>query len=86
MVSLTASPLGTIMLSGAGGIEVLTPGSASWQAANVKNAPTGGFSYIGMTSNDQGVALPADMGLHKIWMTFDGGQNWAARTPITPGN
>lgn len=38
-----------------------------------------------MTTNDQGVALPANASLHEIWMTFDGGQAWAPRTPITPG-
>jgi hypothetical protein len=32
------------------------------------------------------VALPVNASLHEIWMTFDGAQTWAARTPITPGN
>ena len=35
--------------------------------------PAGGFSYVGMTTDSQGVALPADTSLHEIWMTFDGG-------------
>jgi hypothetical protein len=39
-----------------------------------------------MTSDSQGVALPADTSLHEIWMTFDGGLTWKPQTPITPGN
>jgi hypothetical protein len=39
-----------------------------------------------MTTATQGVALPADTSLHKIWMTFDGGLTWAARTQIGPGH
>jgi hypothetical protein len=41
--------------------------------------PPGGFTYVGMTTSEQGVALPADTSLHEIWMTRDGGQSWQAR-------
>jgi len=50
--------------------------AASWQAA--QGVPAGGFSYVGMTTETQGVALPANAGLHDIWMTFDGGLTWTA--------
>lgn len=48
----------------------------AWQAA--QGGPAGGFGYVGMTTDTQGVALPVDAGLHEIWMTFDGGLTWAA--------
>ena len=79
-------PDGTLTLAAGNGIYVLPAGAAQWKQASVANAPAGGFSYVGMTTNDQGVALPANSSLHEIWMTFDVGQTWAARTPITPGN
>ena len=84
--SLAAAPDGTLALTTASGIYVLTAGTAAWQQASVQDPPNGGFTYVGMTTNDQGVALPANASLHEIWMTFDGGLTWAPRTPITPGN
>lgn len=75
-----------VLPAGAGGAQP-TPGAGSsstsaasqasaWQAA--QGTPTGGFSYVGMTADTQGVALPANAGLHEIWMTFNGGLTWAA--------
>jgi hypothetical protein len=84
--SLAAAPDRTLTLAAGNGIYVLPAGASEWKQAQVANAPAGGFSYVGMTTNDQGVALPANASLHAIWMTLDGGQTWAARTPITPGN
>ena len=86
VTSLAATPGGTLTLTTDSGIYVLPAGAAQWKQASIANAPAGGFSYVGMTTNDQGVALPVNASLHEIWMTFDGGQTWAARTPITPGN
>ena len=39
-----------------------------------------------MTTDDQGVAVPADTSLHEVWMTSDGGASSAPATSITPGN
>jgi hypothetical protein len=50
--------------------------ASAWQAA--QGVPAGGFGYVGMTTDTQGVALPANAGLHEIWMTFDGGLTWTA--------
>jgi hypothetical protein len=53
---------------------------ASWQLA--EPGPAGaaagkaGFSYVGMTSPSQGVALPADPGLHEVFVTTDAGASW----------
>ena len=38
--------------------------------------PAGGFGYVGMTTDVQGVALPADPSAGTVWFTFDGGQTW----------
>ena len=86
MTSLAATPNGmTVTLATTTGIYVLAGGI--WEPSNATGAgaPAGGFSYVGMTTNDQGVALPADTSLHEIWMTFDGGNTWAPATSIAPG-
>jgi hypothetical protein len=55
-------------------------GGATWQLAQASpdNATAGehGFSYVGMTSSTKGVALPADPGLHEVFITTDGGLSW----------
>jgi hypothetical protein len=75
--SLAAAPDGTLVLATGHGLYVLPAGGSQWKAAT---APSRGFSYVGMTTNSQGVALPADTTRHEIWMTFDGGLTWAPRT------
>ena len=90
--SLTALPDGTLILAAEGstdapgGIFRLPPGASQWQAATLSDPSEAGdgFSYVGMTSVLQGVALGGDPGLHAIWMTTDGGKTWQVR-PITSG-
>ena len=84
--SLAAAPKGMRVLATTNGIYVIPAGGSQWKQATVENAPQDGFTYVGMTTASQGVALPADTSLHEIWMTFDGGLTWAARTPIGPGS
>jgi hypothetical protein len=86
--SLAAAPNGTLTLATTAGIYILPAGDERWQPSDATGtrAPSGGFSYVGMTTDEQGVALPADTSLHEIWMTFDGGQTWRPATSITPGN
>jgi hypothetical protein len=43
-----------------------------------------GFSYVGMTSAADGVALPADAGLHEVFITTDGGRTWQAHAVSQP--
>jgi hypothetical protein len=84
--SLTALPNGTLILatepggSATGGIYLLLLGASKWQAAPLSDssAATYGFTYVGMTSPLQGVALSDNPSLHEIWMTTDGGQTWQA--------
>jgi hypothetical protein len=58
------------------GIDLLPVGGSNWQPATVTGAPAGGFGYVGMTTNEQGVALPADPASGQVWFTYDGGQTW----------
>ena len=78
--SLAAAPNGTLVLSTTTGIYVRPAGGdGRWKASSATGtgAPSGGFSYVGMTTSTQGVALPASTSLGEIWMTFDGGATWS---------
>lgn len=79
--SIAATSSGTLVLATDQGIYLLPQGAAHWQAASAAGSqmPPGGFSYVGMTTSEQGVALPADTSRHEIWMTADGGKTWRAR-------
>ena len=75
--SLAASPSGSVLLATDHGIDLLPRGGTGWRTATLKEAaPAGGFGYVGMTTDDQGIALPADPSVGTVWFTFDGGQDW----------
>jgi hypothetical protein len=63
-----------------GGIYYLTLGASQWQDASLSepSPESDSFSYVGMTSPLQGVALGGD-NPHAIWMTTDGGKTWQVR-------
>ncbi len=83
IASTAASPAGTVVLATSQGIDVLPAGSGTWQAAALDGpAPGGGFGYVGMTTAEQGVALPADPAAGTVWFTFDGGLSWRP-SPVT---
>ncbi len=76
--SVAATLDGTYVLATGRGIDVRPAGSGAWQAATLTGpAPTGGFGYVGMTTDAQGIALPANPGVGTVWFTFDGGKTWA---------
>ena len=76
---LAASPKESVVLATDQGIDLLPKNETSWQTATLRGGgPPGGFGYIGMTTDEQGVALPADPSASTVWFTFDGGQTWAA--------
>ncbi|HYX60374.1 MAG TPA: hypothetical protein VE888_15380 [Streptosporangiaceae bacterium] len=76
---LAASPTQSVMLATDQGIDLLPAGEMRWRTADVRGgAPAGGFRYIGMTTDEQGIALPADPPAGTVWFTFDGGQSWTA--------
>ena len=76
---LAASPKESVVLATDQGIGLLPSGATSWQTATLRGGgPAGGFGYVGMTTDEQGVALPADPSAGMVWFTFDGGQSWTA--------
>jgi hypothetical protein len=66
-----------------GGIYLLAQGATQWEAATLSDPSAWktpvGFTYVGMTSATQGVALSSDPSQHAIWMTTDGGKTWTVR-------
>jgi hypothetical protein len=67
-ISLAATSAGTKVLATGQGIDVQPAGSAAWQPATLDGpAPAGGFGYVGMTTDSQGVALPADPAIGTVW-------------------
>ena len=74
---LAASPANSVVLATDQGIDLLPRGEIRWRTASLRGgAPADGFRYIGMTTDDQGIALPADPSAGTVWFTFDGGQSW----------
>jgi hypothetical protein len=56
-------------------------GQASWHLATIEGTtPPDGFSFVGMTTEQQGVAVPADPAAGKIFITKDGGLTWQPST------
>jgi photosystem II stability/assembly factor-like uncharacterized protein len=78
--SVAASKVEGVVLATDQGIDVRPAGSTTWQSLTLTGPPPGGFSYVGMTTDQQGVALPADPQAGTVWFTFDGGQTWAPST------
>lgn len=74
--SLAATPSGMLVAGTSRGISISTDSGGSWGSAQVAGSPRGGFSYVGMTTNRLGVAVPADLGQHALWFTYDGGRHW----------
>jgi len=81
--SLTSAVTGQAVLATTTGIWYLAGAGKTWQAAGIRGgAPVGGFTYVGMTTGSQGVAVPADTHLGEIYVTSDGGQTWVP-SPIS---
>jgi hypothetical protein len=75
--SVAGSPPGNLVLATNLGIDLLPAGGTTWQQASVSGpVPAGGFSFIGMTTGSQGVAVPADPTSGAVWFTYDGGLTW----------
>jgi hypothetical protein len=77
--SLAVAPGGGVVLATSAGLYYSTgsPATVSWhQAGLASQAPGGGFAFVGMTTTLQGVAVPANAGLHEIFTTADGGRTW----------
>ncbi len=79
-MSLSGSPSGGLVLATNQGIETAGSVTGPWQPAG-GSLPAGGFAYVGMTTANQGVAVPDDAGLHAVWFTYDGGMRWR-KSPV----
>lgn len=84
VTALAAQPGGLLLLATDTGIDRSADGGATWQQVLASPAGQDGFSYAGMTSGRNGVALPADPGLHEIFTTSDGGATWQRRPVSAP--
>ena len=79
-MSLSGTPAGPVLVATSGGIDFSTnapgvSGTLTWRIAPGATA-AGGYSYVGMTSSAQGVAVPANVNLDAVWFTYDGGARW----------
>lgn len=78
-MSLSGTPDGPVMVATSDGIDRSTSapgnGTVGWRTARGAGAP-GGYSYVGMTTSAQGVAVPVKLGLDAVWFTYDGGAHW----------
>jgi photosystem II stability/assembly factor-like uncharacterized protein len=73
--SLAVTPSGSLVLATTTGIYRSADGR-TWNP--VFTRPAGGFSFIGMTTDTQGVAVAASL-RRDVYITMDGGRTWQAR-------
>jgi hypothetical protein len=78
--SLATAQGNLVVLATTAGLYVSPDGGRSWTRpqASPPGAAAGrfGFSYVGMTDQEQGVAVPADPLLHEVYITTDAGASW----------
>jgi hypothetical protein len=86
--SLASAAGTTLVLATNSGLEVSHTSGRIWKQAALSQAgapPAGtGFSYVGMTNQHDGVAVPADPSLGEVFITHDGGGTWYP-SPIQGG-
>ena len=80
-MSLSGTPTGPVLVATSDGIAFSTnapgaSGALTWRNARGATA-VGGYTYVGMTTSLQGVAVPANVNLNGVWFTYDGGAHWA---------
>jgi hypothetical protein len=76
--ALAGTSQGQMALGTTAGIDYSADGK-TWQPATISGgSPAGGFSYVGMTTATDGVALPAEASLGEVFVTANGGQTWTA--------
>jgi photosystem II stability/assembly factor-like uncharacterized protein len=84
VTSLTTWAHGMLVLATTYALFLLPPEGTEWTVVAWGPYVPHGFTYVGMTTADQGVAVPADLSDHQIWVTHDGGNHWLPSTPIGP--
>jgi photosystem II stability/assembly factor-like uncharacterized protein len=81
--SLAAGTTGALTLATTGGIYVSSDGGQSWK--QTEEGPPGGFSYVGMTNANQGVAVPAEPAQsNSVWYTYSAGGRWTQSSLTNP--
>jgi photosystem II stability/assembly factor-like uncharacterized protein len=67
---------GEVILATTSGIYDCANGR-TWQPASLGGrAPAGGFSFVGMTTDYKGVAVPTSPAAGELYITTNGGQSW----------
>jgi photosystem II stability/assembly factor-like uncharacterized protein len=80
--SLASSPSGQLVLATRAGLYFRPLGARTWRPATLQGkASSIGFTFVGMTTDSNGVAVPAGHAAHEIFITRDGGRTWA---PVIP--
>lgn len=80
--SLAAIQGGSLVLATTGGM-YYSADATTWQPASVAGqVPSGGFTFVGLTNAQEGVAIAADQGGGRLFVTTDGGMSWRYR-PIS---
>jgi len=83
LLSVASASGGQIVIATTAGIYYSADEGVTWHSASVTGPVlAGGFSYVGMTSATDGVAVPADPSLGAVYITHDGGQTWS-KSPIS---
>jgi hypothetical protein len=76
--SMASAAPGQVVLATTTGIQYSGNYGKTWRAASFGGGvPASGFSYVGMTTATQGVAIPGDSSLGEIFVTSDGGLTWS---------
>ncbi len=77
--SLAAIQGGAVVLATTTGIFYSTDGT-TWRRAALSGAmPPGGFTFVGLTTAQQGVAITAGTGGGRLFVTMNGGRSWRYR-------
>ena len=86
--SLATAQGNLVVLATTAGLYVSSDDGHSWTRpqASPPGAAAGqfGFSYVGMTDQEQGVAVPADPLLHEVYITTNGGASWRPSVVSAP--
>ena len=88
--SLSGSVTGQVVVATTVGIDVSGNAAGTgrglwWRKVTGTGGLPGGFTYVGMTTSSQGVAVPADQSLHVLLFTYDGGRYWRQSAVQSPG-
>jgi photosystem II stability/assembly factor-like uncharacterized protein len=77
VTSVASGTAGQVVLATPAGLYQSADDGATWRQASVAGGtPAHGFSYVGMTNATNGIAIPANAELGRVYVTTDGGLHW----------